>query len=72
MGIAVADMLVMLEYIPFSIHMYIVNYNNKMEKAWVKIYSILVIVLEYLTSSRHRMLQLNFLVENWKKNFSLH
>jgi len=32
MGIAVADMLVMLEYIPFSIHMYIVNYNNKMEK----------------------------------------
>ena len=32
MGIALADMLVMVEYIPFSIHMYIANYNNKVEK----------------------------------------
>ena len=37
MGIAVADMLVMVEYIPFSIHMYIANYNNNLEKVCFKL-----------------------------------
>ena len=31
-GIAVADMSVMLEYIPFTLHMYILNYKQKEEQ----------------------------------------
>ena len=36
-GIALADMLLMVEYVPFSVHMYLLNTRNKEEKVWREI-----------------------------------